>query len=69
MIKVYSTNCPKCRILVKKLNDSGLEFEVIDNLDEVLAASEEFNIQEAPFSIIDEKAYNFMDTIKFINNR
>lgn len=33
MIKLYSTNCPKCRILETKLKQQNIEFEVIDDED------------------------------------
>jgi glutaredoxin len=31
MIKLYSTHCPKCRILETKLKQQNIEFEVIDD--------------------------------------
>ena len=40
MIKLYSTNCPKCRILETKLRQQNIEFEVID--DEDLMANKGF---------------------------
>jgi len=64
MMKVYSTNCPKCRILVKKLSDSNLEYEVIENPDEIYLASEKYNIKEAPFAVIDDKVYNYVEALR-----
>ena len=31
MIKLYSTHCPKCKILEKQLKKHDIEFEVIDD--------------------------------------
>lgn len=67
MLKVFSTNCPKCKVLEKKFKDSGKEFELITNEDEVYLASKKYNIQEAPF-VVDEndKVYNFVEAIKLL---
>ena len=27
MIKIYSTGCPKCKILIKKLNEKNIKYE------------------------------------------
>lgn len=67
MLKVYSTNCPKCKILEKRLNSMGKEFELITNSDEVMEASEKYNIKEAPFVVADEKLYNFSEIIKALS--
>ena len=45
MLKVYSTNCPKCKILEKKLTSLGKEFELIDDSTEVMEASEKYDIK------------------------
>ena len=41
---VYSTNCPKCKILVKKLTNRGKEFNLIEDNGKVMAASEKYDI-------------------------
>ena len=52
MLKVYSTNCPKCLVLEKKLRSLNKEFELINDLSEVYEASEKYQIKEAPFVVI-----------------
>ena len=27
MIKIYSTGCPKCKVLIKKLNEKNIKYE------------------------------------------
>lgn len=27
MIKIYSTGCPKCKVLLKKLNEKNIQYE------------------------------------------
>lgn len=64
MIVAYSTNCPKCRILKKKLETSGLDYEFIEDEAEVMKVAQEHNIMEAPFTIIDGEVFNFSQTLK-----
>lgn len=33
MIKLYSTHCPKCKVLTIKLTQKNINFEVIDDID------------------------------------
>lgn len=64
---VYSTNCPKCKILIKKLTSLGKDFNLVENEEKIMEASAKYEIQEAPFVVIDEKAYNFSQINKMIN--
>ena len=32
-IILYSNNCPRCKILKKKLDDNKINYEIIDNVD------------------------------------
>ena len=67
MIKLYSTNCPKCKILIKKLQESKINFDLIEDLDEILKVSNKFNIQEAPFIVVNgDKLLTFTEAIKAI---
>jgi len=34
---LYSTNCPKCRVLEKKLTDANIDFIVNNNVEEMLS--------------------------------
>ena len=61
MIEMYSTNCPKCRVLAKRYRDAGIVFDLIEDEGEVLKKAKEFNIQEVPFVIVDGELYRFTD--------
>ena len=37
MVILYSTNCPRCRIIEKKLQDKGIEFELFNDVDAMIA--------------------------------
>lgn len=65
---VYSTGCPQCEVLKKKLADKNVNFTLVENRDEVIKAAEEFGITNVPFMVVDDKVYNFVESINYINN-
>ena len=54
-INLYSTNCPKCKILEKKLEQKGIEFNVFTDIDKMLS----FGMSSAPNLQVEEKVMNF----------
>ena len=36
MVTLFSTNCPKCRVLEQKLNQKNIAFDISDNIQEVI---------------------------------
>ena len=36
-VVMYSTNCPKCRVLEMKLNSKGITYSVVTDVDEMTA--------------------------------
>lgn len=63
---LYSTNCPKCNMLEKRLYQI-CEFDVITDIDEVINAAKKYGMKSAPILVIDDKAYNFEQAMKMIN--
>ena len=64
-IKVYSSNCPKCNILEKKLQANNIEFEKITDFDtnELI----ERGFYSLPIANIDEKWYTFQEAIQWLD--
>lgn len=65
MIILYSTDCPKCQILKKKLNSKGIEFKEETNVDKMF----ELNISQVPVLQVEDKLLDFSSAVKYINNR
>lgn len=65
-MKVYSTDCPRCKILIKKLQQANKQFELIEDEEEVLKVASEFGIEEVPFVVEDGQLYRFGEMIKRI---
>jgi len=72
MFKVYSTNCPNCRVLLKKLALKDLQpardFELVEDIEEITKVAQEYNIQSAPFIVKDGEVYGFGDAMRLIND-
>ena len=64
---VYSTGCPKCKILVKKLQQKEIPFTLVNDEQEVMKVANSHNIQSVPFVAYNGEIYLFEDIIKLIN--
>lgn len=64
-IVLYSTNCPKCKVLKTKLEQNNIEF--IENNDIELMAQKGFTT--APMLEIDSVVYNFKEAVAWIGER
>lgn len=64
---LYSTNCPKCKILETKLKQKNIDFSIKNSEDDL---QELFNegFREMPVLEIDGKKYTFGDAVKLVNN-
>lgn len=63
-IILYSTHCPKCKILEKKLNDKHIEYVEVNDIDTMT----ELGFIEVPMLKINESILGFQDAIKWVNN-
>lgn len=62
-IVLYSTNCPKCKILKTKLDKKGLQYET--NTDVELMINK--GMKSAPYLEVGENLMGFSDAIQWIN--
>ena len=65
---LYTTNCPKCKVLEKKLEDKNIDFEIVDNVDKVLEIADKFGIMSAPILSVDGNIMEFNKAINWVNN-
>lgn len=62
---LYSTGCPKCNILKKKLADAKIDYSVVEDVDVMLSKG----LKEVPWLEVDGNLMNFVDSSKWINER
>ena len=64
-IVLYSTNCPKCNVLMKKLQQSGIDFDLVEDADVMIQKG----FMSAPILEVDGNAMDFMSAINWVNGR
>lgn len=65
-IIVYSTHCPQCRVLEKKLQFAGLDFIIEDDVDKMNA----IGMKSAPGMQVDDgEIMNFKQAIDWIKEK
>lgn len=62
-IKLYSTHCPKCIVLEKKLQQKGITFEEINDIDVMV----EKGFMQAPMLEVDGVVMDFKQANDWIN--
>lgn len=61
----YSTNCPKCKILEKKLTEKNIKFTKNNNVVEMA----ELGVDQVPVLSINGSLLNFVEANEWINER
>lgn len=62
MFIVYSTGCPQCKVLIAKLKEKTIPYEVVSDIDVMI----EKGIQSVPVIEYQEKLYPFIEALKLI---
>ena len=62
-IILYSTGCPKCCVLTKKLIDKNIPFKESMDIDEM----EAMGIQSVPVLSVGGKLLDFSEAVQWIN--
>jgi glutaredoxin-related protein len=65
MIKLYSTHCPQCNALETKLQRAGIEYEICDDREVMLARG----FKAAPILETEEGVMSFSQAIKWVNSK
>ena len=63
-VTLFTTHCPKCKVLEMKLKQKNIEFSQNDDVAYMLNV---LKIQAAPALKVDDTVYDFGDAVKWIN--
>lgn len=63
-VKFYTTHCPKCRVIEKKLTQKGIRYTEISDME----VMKKLGFSSAPMLEVDGKVYNFGDANRWIMN-
>lgn len=60
---LYTTHCPKCKILKKKLDEKNVTYEICEDV----GAMTEKGFLSAPMLEVDDKIMDFKMAVDFVN--
>lgn len=64
-IILYSTGCPRCEVLKKKLAEKNIDYSEVNSVDDMLA----LGIKEVPVLSVDSALMNFREAVDWTNNQ
>jgi glutaredoxin len=65
MIILYSTGCPRCKVLETKLNSKNLEYTIVDDVDEMTG----MGIMSVPVLKVGDDLLSFVEANTWINEQ
>lgn len=63
MIRLYTTNCPQCKVLEAALKNKRIEFEIVSGED----AIREKGYHAAPLLEVDGEVMTFPQAVRWVN--
>lgn len=60
----YTTHCPRCKVLESKLNSKQIQYQICEDVDEMLR----LGIESIPSLGVNDKILNFKEAIDWANN-
>ena len=63
MVKLYTIDCPKCKVLEKKLDAKGIIYEITKDKEEMAAKK----MYDLPVLEVDNKILDFNEAVNWIN--
>ena len=64
-VVLYSTHCPKCKVLETKMKQKKVEYVEVDDVDAMLAKG----IKSAPYLEVDDTMMDFNEAVKWVNEQ
>lgn len=66
---LYSSGCPKCKVVELKLKQKNIEFELIEDENKVVEIGKANNILSVPILQVNDKYLDFSSAINYIKER
>ena len=65
MITLYTTHCPRCKVLKAKLDSENIDYEVVEGEE----AIREKGFVTIPLLEVDDKVMTFAEAMQWVNTR
>ncbi len=66
---LYSTHCPKCNVLKKKLDQHQINYDVVTDIDAIQDISNKTGIKTIPILEINNKFMDFKSAIDWMDGK
>lgn len=63
-VKLYTTHCPRCKVIEKKLAQKEIEYTEITDQEEMI----KLGFKSAPVLEVNDKVFNFGDANRWLMN-
>jgi glutaredoxin len=63
MIVLYTTNCPRCKVLETKLKEKNIDFEINENVNDLI----DLGLMSAPALSINGNILQFKEAVDWVN--
>lgn len=63
MVTLYTIHCPKCNVLQKKMEQKGIEYTAVENIEEI----QKLGFTQLPILNVDGVNYDFSKAVSWIN--
>ena len=63
MITLFTTDCPKCKVLEAKLNEKHVEYVIERDIQKMM----DLGLMSAPALQVDDKLMRFLEAVKYVN--
>ena len=64
-ITLYSTGCPQCSVLKRKLDAANIQYDLVEDQEEMIR----LGFKSAPILSVNGNALSFSDAIKWIKEQ
>lgn len=65
MVNLYSTGCPQCKVLTQKLDEKGIIYNIITDVDTMIKRG----FTSVPVLEVEDKVYNFSQAIQWVKEQ
>lgn len=64
-IVLYTTHCPKCKVLESKLIEKNIDFQIEEDIEKLI----DLGYMSAPILSVDGEVMEFGEAVKWVNNK
>lgn len=65
IITLYSTGCPRCNVLKKKLEEKSIEYTEVTSIDEIIA----MGFREVPRLKVGDEIMDYVAAVRWVNEQ